>query len=194
VKDQNSNSRSADESRDTLLRRRWAATLANHGINSKRLLAGRIRDDKLAMAATRAGFSERAIIEMLRLFSADPEKLPAPAIASTRAERTEVIRQRVEKSQATSHPLDKPLSELDDHHTDAPEGKPHAHAWENEMQALAELEAEAARPVDELDYLDELPREIARRLKKKIKEKGGDGGNEGENNTGPRAILALAIA
>jgi hypothetical protein len=106
------------------------------------------------------------------LFNADPDSLPKPAIASTRTERTEVIRQRLEAGQSLHHPLDKPLSELDDHHTDAPEGKPHAHAWESEMQALAELEAEAARPVDELDYLDELPREIAKRLKKKMKEKG----------------------
>lgn len=157
--------------RDILLRKSWAITLINHGINAKRLLAGRIRDDILATAATKAGFPERVIIEIIRVFNAAPERLPTPAVCRSRAERTELMRERVDRGEATHHPLDRVgVWELSDHHDAAPEGKLKSPSWlqseiaqrfSAEWTALEEADAEAARPVGELDHLDDVPRRLA---------------------------------
>lgn len=160
-----------DHDRDILLRKSWAATLVNHGVSAKRLLAGRIRDDLLATAATKAGFPERVIIEIVRVFNATPERLPTPAVCRSRAERTELMRERVDRGEATHHPLDRVgVWELSDHHDAEPEGKLKSPSWlqsevaqrfASEWQALEEADAEAARPVGELDHLDDVPRRLA---------------------------------
>lgn len=157
--------------RDILLRKSWAATLINHGVSAKRLLAGRIRDDLLATAASKAGFPERVIIEIIRVFNSDPERLPTPAVCRSRAERTEVARSRVERGEATKHPLDRGgVWELSDSLDAEPEGKLKSPSWLQsevaqrfaaEWTALEEADAEAARPVGDLDYLDDVPRRLA---------------------------------
>lgn len=159
-----------DHDRDILLRNSWTATLVNHGLNPAKLLAGKIRDDKLATAAKKAGFSEKNIIEILRVFKAATERLPTPAVCRNRAERTEVARSRVERGEATKHPLDRGgVWELSDHHDAEPEGKLKSPSWvqseiyrrfASEWDALEEADAEAAKPVGELDYLDDVPRRM----------------------------------
>lgn len=154
----------SDEDRDILLRDTWAKTLSHHGINVRRLRAGKIRDDKLATAAALAGFCETAIIQIIRLFNADSEKIPEPVITNSSEERLEVIRKRAESGKILHHIFDKDLSEVNDHHGAPPERKPKATTWtEIEMQA----EAEEAELMENLDRLDEVPRRMLEEWREK---------------------------
>lgn len=156
----------SDEDRDILLRDTWVKTLSHHGIDVKRLRAGKIRDDKLATAAALAGFCETAIIQIIRIFNADSEKIPEPACTKSSADRIEVMRQRAEKQQSIHHPLDKGVFHLSDHLVAPPEGKAKAASW-HEIED--DLEAEATRPVADLDYLDEVPRRMLAEWREKRK-------------------------
>jgi len=120
----------------------WAATLRPHGIVPRKLLGGKINDDRLAAVAEKAGFSELDIIEILSLFCTAPKKLPTPAVCQSRVARVTVMRKRFACGEALRHPDD-------------------SNTWEVGLVAHAGQERPDLEDGSESDYLDDVPRRLA---------------------------------